>query len=57
MGPGEMREIGELIIDAIEQRGDPPSRDRLAGRVAEICERFPVPGLIRPAPVAGAPAA
>jgi glycine hydroxymethyltransferase len=57
MGPAEMRQIGELIIDAIEQRGDPGSRDRLAARVAAICDRFPVPGLTRPASTTGAPAA
>jgi glycine hydroxymethyltransferase len=57
MGPDEMRRIGDLIIDAIEQRGDETARDRLAGRVAEISAGFAVPGLARPAPTAGAPAA
>jgi glycine hydroxymethyltransferase len=60
MGPAEMRAIGDLIIDAIEQRDDPSAHDRLAGRVAEICDAFPVPGLTRPASAglpAGAPTA
>ena len=57
MGPAEMRAIGELIIDAIERRGDPSAHGPLADRVAEICARFPVPGLARPALTAGAPAA
>jgi glycine hydroxymethyltransferase len=45
MGPDEMREIGGLIVEAIEQRDDAAALDRLAGRVAAICARFPVPGL------------
>ena len=56
MGTDEMRAIGDIIIDAIEQRDDPGSRDRVAGRVAAITGRFPVPGLTRPT-TAGAPAA
>jgi glycine hydroxymethyltransferase len=54
MGTPEMREIGELIIDAIEQRGEAGARDRLAERVAGLTGRFPVPGLERP-PASGAP--
>jgi glycine hydroxymethyltransferase len=45
MGPEEMREIGGLIVEAIERRDDPAELDRLAGRVASICARFTVPGL------------
>jgi glycine hydroxymethyltransferase len=45
MGPEEMREIGSLIVEAIERRDDPAELDRLAGRVASICARFTVPGL------------
>ena len=45
MGPDEMREIGALIAEAIEERADPAALDRLAGRVATIVARFPVPGL------------
>jgi len=45
MGPEEMREIGSLIVEAIERRDDPADLDRLAGRVASICARFAVPGL------------
>jgi glycine hydroxymethyltransferase len=57
MGTDEMRAIGDLIIDAIEQRDDPATRGALAARVAQICDRFPVPGLTRPSLPAGAPAA
>jgi glycine hydroxymethyltransferase len=45
MGPEEMREIGSLIVEAIERRDDPADLDRLADRVAAICARFAVPGL------------
>jgi glycine hydroxymethyltransferase len=45
MGMDEMREIGGLIVDAIEQRDDPAAQAALAARVGAICERFPVPGL------------
>jgi glycine hydroxymethyltransferase len=57
MGPDEMREIGRLIIDAIESRDDAAEQRRLATRVADICGRFPVPGLTRPASPTGLPAA
>ena len=52
-----MREIGDLIIDAIEQRGEAAARERIAARVAELTAGFPVPGLARPDPGLGAPAA
>jgi glycine hydroxymethyltransferase len=57
MGTDEMREIGRLIIDAIESRDDAAEQRRLATQVAEICARFPVPGLIEPASPTGLPAA
>jgi glycine hydroxymethyltransferase len=57
MGPEEMREVGRLIIDAIEGRDDSAVQSRLAARVAEICGRFSVPGLTGPASPAGLPAA
>jgi glycine/serine hydroxymethyltransferase len=47
MGPDEMREIASLIADAIEQRDDAAAQAALAGRVAAISGRFPVPGLTR----------
>jgi glycine hydroxymethyltransferase len=55
MGPDEMREIGRLIIDAIEGRDDPAEQGRLAARVADICSRFSVPGLTGPASATGLP--
>ena len=45
MGPDEMREIGQLIVEAIERRDAPVEQARLAERVAVICARFAVPGL------------
>ena len=47
MGLDEMSTIGRLIVEAIEQRGDPSVQTRLAEDVAEISARFPVPGLAR----------
>jgi glycine hydroxymethyltransferase len=57
MGPDEMREIGRLIIEAIESRDDDAEQRRFAARVAEICARFPVPGLTGAASPVGLPAA
>jgi len=44
-GPNEMREVAQIIIEAIQRRDDPATQARLAGRVAEIVRQFPVPGL------------
>ncbi len=44
-GPEEMREVGRLIVDAIRLRDDEAKMGELAGRVRDICARFPVPGL------------
>jgi glycine hydroxymethyltransferase len=44
-GPDEMRAIARLITDAIARRDDPAARAAVAGEVAEIVGRFPVPGL------------
>jgi len=44
-GPDEMRAVGRIIIEAIRRRDDPATQTRLAGEVAEIVNRFPVPGL------------
>jgi glycine hydroxymethyltransferase len=57
MGSDEMRDIGRLIIEAIERRDDAAELGRLADRVSEICARFPVPGLAGPAIATGLPAA
>jgi glycine hydroxymethyltransferase len=45
MGPAEMDEIGDIIVDALEARDAPTELARLASRVTAICDRFPVPGL------------
>jgi len=44
-GPDEMREVGTLIVQAIERRDDEQALAQLSGRVHDICARFPVPGL------------
>ena len=45
MGETEMRQIGGMIVDAIEGRDDAAVGERVAADVHEICARFPVPGL------------
>jgi glycine hydroxymethyltransferase len=44
-GEDEMRAVGRIIIEAINARDDGAVQGRLAGEVAEIVSRFPVPGL------------
>jgi len=44
-GEAEMREVGELIVRAIERRDDERALSALAEQVRQICSRFPVPGL------------
>ena len=44
-GPDEMRTIARLITQAIEERENETARAALAGEVAAIVQRFPVPGL------------
>jgi glycine hydroxymethyltransferase len=44
-GEDEMRQVGRIIIEAIRSRDDEAVQRRLAGEVAEIVARFPVPGL------------
>ena len=45
MGPAEMRQIGQLIVDAIRGRADAAVHERIRGEVRELTGRFPVPGL------------
>ncbi len=45
MGPGEMRRIGRLIVDAIRNRDDTGVAERIRGEVRELTASFPVPGL------------
>jgi glycine hydroxymethyltransferase len=44
-GEDEMRAVGRIIIEAIRTREDLAAHRRLAAEVAEIVDRFPVPGL------------
>jgi hypothetical protein len=41
----EMRAIAGLIVDGIAARGDGAGQERVRAGVAEIVDRFPVPGL------------
>jgi glycine hydroxymethyltransferase len=45
MGPDEMRLIGRWIVDAIRDRDDAASTERIRAGVRELTARFPVPGL------------
>jgi len=44
-GTDEMREIGGLIVRAIEGRADEAAKTEIKARVHAMCARFPVPGL------------
>jgi glycine hydroxymethyltransferase len=44
-GPGEMREVGRLLVEALVRRDEPAERARIGAEVRGICARFPVPGL------------
>jgi glycine/serine hydroxymethyltransferase len=41
----EMDAIAALIVDGIAARGDADAQERVRAGVAEIVDRFPVPGL------------
>jgi glycine hydroxymethyltransferase len=45
MREAEMASIAGLIVDGIAARGDAAAQDRVRAGVAEIVDRFPVPGL------------
>ena len=45
MGPAEMRQVGQLIVDAIRGRADAAVHERIRGEVRDLTGRFPVPGL------------
>ena len=42
---GEMRDIADLIVEAIDARDDAGRQEQIRTRVRAIAERFPVPGL------------
>ena len=44
-GPGEMRQVGRIIVEAIRGRDDAAIQAALAAEVQAIVARFPVPGL------------
>jgi glycine hydroxymethyltransferase len=44
-GADEMREIGSLIVRAIEGRADESAKAQIKASVHDMCARFPVPGL------------
>ena len=45
MGEAEMREIGRLIIRALQNTGDEAALAQVADEVLELTARFPVPGI------------
>jgi glycine hydroxymethyltransferase len=45
MKEAEMGRVAQLIVDGIAARGDEAAQESIRGRVAEIVDRFPVPGL------------
>src|ERR671936_886425 len=44
-GVAEMREVAGLIVRTLQARDEPAEQFRIAGQVAALCARFPVPGL------------
>jgi glycine hydroxymethyltransferase len=44
-GVAEMREVAGLIVRTLQARDEPAEQSRIAGEVAALCARFPVPGL------------
>ena len=48
MHEAEMRAVAGLIVDGIAARGDEAAQERVRAGVAEIVDRFPVPGLPGP---------
>jgi glycine hydroxymethyltransferase len=47
MGTGEMRRIGQWMLDALRHPGDEPVQKRIRGEVSELCQHFPVPDAAR----------
>ena len=43
MGPGEMRQIGQWMLEALGAPDDAALAERIRGDVAELCTSFPVP--------------
>jgi glycine hydroxymethyltransferase len=56
MGADEMREIATLIVEGIRAREDAKAQEEIRRRVAQIADRFPVPGLPATRAVAETPA-
>jgi glycine hydroxymethyltransferase len=44
-GLEEMRDIGRLVVEALQTRDEPAEHARIRAEVRDICARFPVPGL------------
>ncbi len=44
-GRSEMREVGELLVRALQERDDPAALAHVSREVRAICARFPVPAL------------
>ncbi len=44
-GPAEMRQVGRLLVEALQTGDEPAEHARIRAEVRDICARFPVPGL------------
>jgi glycine/serine hydroxymethyltransferase len=45
MKEAEMGQVAQLIVDGVAARGDEAAQAAIRDRVAQIVDRFPVPGL------------
>jgi glycine/serine hydroxymethyltransferase len=45
MREAEMANVAQLVVSGIAARGDADAQERVRAGVAEIVDRFPVPGL------------
>jgi glycine hydroxymethyltransferase len=44
-GPGEIRRVGQIILEAFDARGDVEVERRLRTEVRELCDAHPAPGV------------
>ncbi len=48
MGPDEMRQIGQWILQVLKHLDDEAGQTRIRNQVSELCAQFPVPGATQP---------
>lgn len=49
MGEGEMKQLGDIMVRALRAHADPAALAKLREETRAICNRFPVPGVVRDA--------